>query len=516
MLAVVLTMAVLVPVLGAANFGYQAAVSVAKDRAKVYAQAVLFRADETADEVTEASNRLVALSPGRPCGPEQLALMRALDIGSAYLQAVGYVEDDRLKCASVDTGADLGPVEVVSPSGAVVRAPVRLPPASDSDLLVVESDAHYAALVDKTLVLDVASSRTGIERAVVALPSRKVLMASGASDPGWSRHVPLERNRSRAFLDNGRAGAVVTSRTHHIAAMAVLPRGDLAALVGRYERWVLPIGLLAAVVLVGGVLLLDRLRVTAGAQLRSGLRREEFFVEYQPIVDLAGGTVVGLEALLRWRRQDGSLTRPEVFIAAAEDSGVIQQLTARLCELVAADAQQLLTACPGGYVALNLSAADLHDPSLATRLQALAHLLQADQGRLVVEITERALVEPALAAPVVAALRSSGIAVAIDDFGTGYSSLSSLRSFELDYLKIDKSFVDSLGKDAPTSHVVSHIIALANALHLGLIAEGVERPEQAELLRARGVGSAQGWLFSAAVPADRVVEAVNKVGSTTS
>ncbi len=204
------------------------------------------------------------------------------------------------------------------------------------------------------------------------------------------------------------------------------------------------------------------------------------------------------------------MVRPDLFIPVAEEMGLIRLITRRVVELVERDAKDLFQRFPDFHLALNLSPQDLRTTDSVDLIKGLAERMNAGRGNLVVEVTEHGFMKPDVAREVVQRLRAEGIRVAIDDFGTGYSSLSYLETFELDALKIDKAFVDTIGVETATSHVVSHIIEMAKALKLEMIAEGVETQEQAEYLRVRGVQYAQGWLYAKAMP---MKELVSRLGS---
>jgi sensor c-di-GMP phosphodiesterase-like protein len=256
----------------------------------------------------------------------------------------------------------------------------------------------------------------------------------------------------------------------------------------------------AGLALGAAVLLLARQQMSLANALRQGLRRDEFFLVYQPVVELATGRWVGAEALLRWRRSNGEMIGPDLFIPVAERSKTISLLTRRVLELVHRDVGDFLARHPAFHIALNLSAADLCSPEIVTRFEELLAMTHARPSNFIVEVTERALLDMTVARPVIATLRARGIEVAVDDFGTGYSSLSYLQSLELDFLKIDRSFIEAIGTHAPTDQVVQHIIAIGQTMDLRMIAEGVETDVQAKYLVEGRVQYAQGWHFAKAMP----------------
>ena len=274
-------------------------------------------------------------------------------------------------------------------------------------------------------------------------------------------------------------------------------RGPLAAL----RLQLLPVGILVALLLVGAVVWVSRRRLSPLARLEIAVQRGEFVVHYQPIIALDSGDCVGAEALVRWQQPGGALVPPDDFIPLAEHSGLILPITDLVVAEVIRDLGPMLAADRSLHVAINVSAGDIKSGRVQSVLADALAGTGVDSGQLWVEATERSLMDIDAARTTIMHLRGAGHTVSIDDFGTGYSSLQYLQGLPLDALKIDKSFVDTIGTHSATSAVTSHIIEMAKTLQLRTIAEGVERQEQLDYLRAHGVDLAQGWLFSRALPA---------------
>ncbi len=227
--------------------------------------------------------------------------------------------------------------------------------------------------------------------------------------------------------------------------------------------------------------------------------RAAVIAHYQPIVDLADERIVGCEALARWRTADGTLTNVEHCIDAIEaDEELATALTARMLECISGDLADLLDAHPQFYVSVNIPPIVLGRKRLREILEALELDRRIDQ--IVGEITERHALD-ALGRAAIREAREVGARIAIDDFGTGNSGLQHLIGLEVDILKIDRSFVVCLGRDRVAERLVRGIAALAAALRVGLVAEGVETQEQALFLRGAGVDKGQGWLWFKALDA---------------
>lgn len=248
----------------------------------------------------------------------------------------------------------------------------------------------------------------------------------------------------------------------------------------------------------------ERLRLEG--QLREAVREGQLFLEYQPLVSLTDGSIEGVEALVRWRHPYRGVVLPAEFVPLAEETGLILPIG----RWVLGEAcQQLRTwqDSPGAsrslYVSVNVSPRQFAQPGFCQQVRgSLAEFGCRPEG-LQIEITESVLIEnreQAMAA--LHELRETGVRVAIDDFGTGYSSLSYLREFPVDVLKVDRSFVESIESQGEARALVHAIIALARTLKLTTVAEGIERAEQIEALRALQCETGQGYFFSHPVSAE--------------
>jgi sensor c-di-GMP phosphodiesterase-like protein len=235
-------------------------------------------------------------------------------------------------------------------------------------------------------------------------------------------------------------------------------------------------------------------RAALERHLRRALQRNEFIVEYQPVVQLATGTCFGVEALVRWRTHNGALVPPDVFMPVSLETGLIEPLSYRIIELIAQDLLPLLRERPGFHVGVNIPPHLLGHGGLAITAERTGLLSHSEQ--IVIEITETSIVDEASRQAITLARRILKARVAIDDFGTGNNELAQLQDLEIDFIKVDKSFVRRIGQHEQATKFVEWIVGLTHDIGAQAIAEGIETENQAEHLRALGVEMAQGYLYA--------------------
>ena len=464
-----------------------------QERLRLLAGYALERAHRSITSASMALRSADALDLA-PCSEAHVQQLRRITITTRSIDDIGYVANGLLKCTS--TGIEAGRIAITPADftlangmgldfnlrpvvsggkrmvGLTYRAyQVLIDPVRFSDV-IVDSDIQMAVAIGKQGVLDTLHH-----------PDPAVVQALLAGQPAADGHI-----HATLYRDG-------------LTAVMIEPRSKLSDRLRREQLLLLPMGLLMAAFIVGIVIWLSRRRLSLRGELETAVERREFFVHYQPIIALDTGVCVGAEALIRWRRPDGSMIRPDLFIPVAEESDLILPITDQVIACVIADMRAALLADRELHIAINLCASDIETGRV---LDVLARALDGtgiEAQQIWLEATERGFINVDAARATIDKARARGHAVAIDDFGTGYSSLSSLQNLPLDALKIDKSFVDTIGTDAATSSVTPHIIDMARTLNMLIVAEGIESQAQADYLRERKVEFGQGWLFAKALPA---------------
>jgi EAL domain-containing protein (putative c-di-GMP-specific phosphodiesterase class I) len=244
-------------------------------------------------------------------------------------------------------------------------------------------------------------------------------------------------------------------------------------------------------------------------ELRAALASGRIIPFYQPVVAFDASRITAFEVLARWKSDRLGWVAPDQFVPIVEKLGLISDLGDNLLQQACRDARQWP---PHIMLALNISATQLSDPSLGTRILSILGTADFKPHRLELEITETALVERMeIAQKVIGQLRSAGVRIALDDFGTGYATLGQLLSFRIDRIKIDSRFVKKLHKDNNSLIIVRAILGLADELGLAVTAEGIESAEQLATLKANGCREGQGYLFAGPVAAGDVPSVLMKI-----
>jgi len=507
LIGLVAVLVAMLPIAAALLIARHQGLSLEYDRVQGYAREVIHRSDRAVVQMNDALARMVELAPAEPCSEATLVTMQSLGLEREYIIGVGYVSDGQILCSTLgihDPPFDLGPVDLVTPNGNLLRLDVTFPLIEDTSIIALQRDA-FVALAHRSQALDLTVEQEGVLFATFTPGLPGLRTWRGDVNPLWPDR--LGDQDTQIFVDSGYVVAVSRSEQFDsTGAIAAVPVAELTGRVQEFSLLLVPVALLVGLALAYSLVYLARYQMSLASQIRIGLKRQEFYLVYQPVVDLESRMWVGVEALLRWRRRNGEIVYPDSFISIAEKSALISQITERVIELAGRDMTSLMQQVPDLYLSLNLSAQDIDSEVTPALLMQMAQGF-GGEGRVVAELTERMLVAPA-ASSNIASLRGAGVRVAIDDFGTGYSSLSYLENMQFDCLKIDKLFVEAIDTEAATHRVVLHIIEMARTLNLELIAEGVETDKQAHFLLEHGVRYAQGWLFARAMPADGFCRAV--------
>ncbi|ASU40986.1 hypothetical protein hmeg3_23585 [Herbaspirillum sp. meg3] len=480
-------------------FSWKRAVSEEQGRLAVYAQRAILRSNISLDEIRSALHALEPLTM-QPCSEQHIARMRQLTVNTRSIEEIGYFEHGVLKCTSwghAEKYAEQTPVDFVTADG--MQVSLRMMPAITQGNTMVAFHYHsHNVLTVPSRFADVIVE-PGIQ---LATATDKGYVLGDLNGPDALLIRDVIANPVNSIDDDN---LIAIARGPGLIAVALEPRSFLFHRMHRQQLMLLPVGLLIAALMIAVVIWAVRRRLSPLGELSLAVKKREFIVYYQPIIELETGLCIGAEALVRWQRPDGSMVRPDLFIPLAEESGLILPITDQVITHVVADLRATLAAERHLHIAINLSADDIKTGRALASVQAALRNTDIEPQQIWLEATERGFMDVNSARVTLSNARAAGHAVAIDDFGTGYSSLSYLQSLPLDSLKIDKSFIDTIGTDSATSSVTPHIIGMAKTLKLKIVAEGVETQEQADYLRKHEVEFVQGWLYAKAMPATEFI-----------
>jgi len=496
--------ALLIPLGASLEVARREAAAREQDYVAGIAGRALTQTERTGDQLAAGAKAFNALPSAASCSDEGLSLLRKIDLGSTLLQAAGHVTSANvMDCSSVGdlNAVALGPPQIVTPTGVRMWTDVKM--LGDSRQYLAVAQGSFVGIVHKALALEFVDPVPGLAVAAFNRSTRKPIFERGALDKRW-----LSTDKASAVYSRRGDYVVVAlnSKRYDVGAVAAMSRPYLASITDQETKTVVSFGALAGALLAALVIVIARARMSMPAMIRAALRAREFHLVYQPVVDLSTGQTIGAEALIRWRRPDGSIIPPDHFIGIAEQAGVIRLITKRVLELLGGDVREVLRLAPDFHFAVNFSAADILADEFPNSLAHFCRSAGLPAGQLVVEATECSFIDATRATKVLRSIRGDGVQVAIDDFGTGYSNLGYLARLEVDLLKIDKLFIDEVGTGSAGCEVAERVISMAKALNLKIVAEGVETATQGSRLVQLGVDFAQGYHFARPLTLDDLLQ----------
>ena len=469
----------------------------------------LERLEQVFGQLREGVDQLQTL-PMRGCDAAMLSALRQVGLSYRFVYEAVYVDGD-IACSSRGGEQVMRPMRAPDIQGPTYSYWLNTTTEPNENLAALMlGRGHFLVSTSRGHLTDVVDLPPGGSLLVVLDRGSRAIPVLGPPQP-WPPAPDWPPPSSKALIElSDRLVYRMPTKSPDYQLVLIAPRASLPLKLNGMLWLLFPGSLLLACCIGWLVLQLILQRRSMSSELQQALRRGELQVLYQPIFELDSRRCVGAEALVRWRRPDGSLTSPDLFIPLAENTGQIRQITDFVLQRVLEQLGQLLRANRHLYISVNLAACDVMVPRIgrvAARLLA-HHRVSATQ--IAFEVTERGLIDVVVARDNLQALRSVGHQVLIDDFGTGYCSLAYLQTLPVDCLKIDKAFIDALGHDAASSGVAPHIIRMAHDLHLRVIAEGIECEDQAVLLNSEGVNYGQGWLFAHPLNARQFAELITR------
>jgi len=495
-IAVTLLCGLLPVLLGATILYIQAGRALKQDTEKTAEEAVR-QFDLMLDNASQAARELLPMA-GQNCGDVNLALREQVT-RLPFVRSTSLVWDNNLYCSSLfgDYQETVSPGDYTQGALWLMRGNSVTPNAS---LLVYRlSEGKKGALT--TLYgyhLGNVLRLIGRQTLLVLQVGPDWISADGKVHTGAAPELPVAQSR-------------LASGHYAFAVEAGFPKGE----TWRYMSSEYPplFSLLIFFGVIAGAIghFLQKRSSAPTQEMQRALEAAEFIPYFQPVVHGDSKSWSGTEVLMRWKHPKEGLVRPDLFIPFAEHCGLIVPMTRSLMRQTAA----LLAPQSAGFnkpfhIGINITASHCQDLDLVKDCREFLDAFEPGSIYLVLELTERELIEPTtITLQLFEQLRELGVKIAIDDFGTGHSSLGYLRQFNVDFLKIDQSFVAMIGIDTLSSHILDSIIDLAVKLDLALVAEGVETPEQSDYLSARQVNFLQGYLFGKPMPGAEFISALS-------
>jgi sensor c-di-GMP phosphodiesterase-like protein len=501
--------AVLLGVLAGYFVGRESILNATNMRLSDYASRLVQLQESFTTEVIDTIDQANA-STYPPCSDQDIMLLRRLTFSARFLKDVGRIDGKNFLC-SATTGKLASSVLLPKPdftlhSGAMIykNAPISVPAGGHAE---IAAQGNANVVIGPDVYSDFPQQHIHYSAGIVgpskSNPSQKTILVGIAAvapiPPGVLESDKMVRVAGTLF----RARCSQRFPTCAVTYISV------------DEVWLTNRALLLGYVATGGTAgiacasalwMAGRKRRSHTSQLRGAILKGKLSVVYQPIVDLSSHRIVGAEALARWTDEDGDSIRPETIIALAEAEGFVSEITRFVLTRSAEELRPIVEERPEFRLHINLAPSDLADPRLLLLLDEKLQDGPVQPANIAFELSERATSDREVAIASIHRLRDRGHAIFIDDFGTGYSNLAYLTELNVDGIKINRSFIATIGTESVTATIVPQILGVAKALDLSVVVQGIEREDQAAYFASGNPGIlGQGWFFGLPIPAKGLI-----------
>jgi sensor c-di-GMP phosphodiesterase-like protein len=512
--------AILLGILAGYFVGRQSILHAVKARMGDYADRILQRDEDVSTEIIEVMRQADA-SSFPPCSDGDLILLHRLTFSARFLKDVGRLQNGQFLCSAVagklTDAVSLGTPDLTFPSGMRLfkSQPLVVPHGVRAEVIalgssdVVLSPDIFSEFSQEPLHFAVGvPNRNGKALPEVVGNAPGVLPRDEAEDAEltgtWGTMKPppgiLSSVRARRVGDT--IYLARCSNRYPVCAVSSIA----VARIWQLNRGLLYLytatGAVAGICCATALLMVGRKRRSQTSQLKRAILMGKLSVAYQPIVEMGTRRIVGAEALARWTDEAGDSIRPETIIALAEAEGFVSEITRFVITRSMEEIRPILQWIPNFRLSINLAPSDLADPRLLILLDERLQGGPLTAANVAFELPERATVNYETAVAAIKRLRDRGHATFIDDFGTGYSNLAYLSELKVDGIKINRSFIATVGTESVTASIVPQILAVAKALNLKVVVQGIEREEQANYFATDDpLILGQGWFFGLPIPA---------------
>lgn len=476
-----------------------------QDEVELSARRSIVLAESRIQRVTAALDELIARGVDG-CSAGQLQALRRATFAATPIKELSIVGSDGQTLCN-DLGLPVGARKVlgfqsIAGAGDLVFEVMRIGDRTDRMVRIrryTSGGQSLAALLPSELLLAQISTKGTV-------PPRTSMTLRDGTPVGEAGAISTDEARAGGEFVALRKSDKFELSVFSTLAKSAVPESDL-----RNLGFVVT-GVFAFFIAGFGFLVPWQQKSNPVAEIERALKAGEFIPYYQPIVDITSGRLRGAEVLMRWRKPDGTLVSPAAFIPLAESSGLIAEMTRHLMRKARDEVAAAYERRPQLRIGFNLAASHFADDRVVADVRRTFERSPIQYSQIVLELTERQPVESLTAARrVIAAIQGLGVKVAIDDVGAGHSGLSYMLKLGVDVIKIDKIFVDAVGNDFNSMHIIETLVDLANNMRMEIVAEGVENFEQAVALRNHGIRLAQGYLFAPPLPGSSFLKLIEAI-----